>query len=146
MPAPTNLNQLGTRYLLPGEKSTVLADWVAEPNSKDPMGDGDVDPEARVLLAPLNRLDGVCTVQSCVGHHVQRKPYDYVKSGHIELRLSEERTRQFYAAMPVVALQDWCEDICLHWRSSHQCALIVFRVGRMSTAVQALLTAFGEAA
>ena len=127
--------RLGTRYLLPGEKEAILAQWEEV---------GGADAGVAELLSRLNAVDGVCSVQSCIGHVVQRESYDYVQSGCIEMRLSEQRTRQFCSAMPLVGVKSWCEDICLHWRNPYQCAQVIFRVGQMNRAADALLKMFPE--
>lgn len=60
------------RYLQPTDKVTILAEWQRLQDQPRPAGDlagkGWPDPEIIPLCDELNKLFGVCTLQSCSGH------------------------------------------------------------------------------
>ncbi len=61
-----------TRYLTPDAKCLVLAEWETKKTTPRPLlelgGRGWPDPEIIPLCNALNKLPGVCTLQSCIGH------------------------------------------------------------------------------
>lgn len=78
------------RYLAPEDKAAVLAEWAARRAESPPAGDlagkGWPDPEIIPLCDELNRLPGVCTLQSCSGHG---------GGGHLWLWLDEATSAEF---------------------------------------------------
>lgn len=88
------------RYLTSQEKAHILAEWqkaLSSPYPRDDAGGrGWPDPDVIPLCDALNRLPGVCTVQSCAGHGCAEK--GYVDSpGQLWLRLDEHASRRFKA-------------------------------------------------
>lgn len=78
------------RYLGPDDKDAIHAEWAARraeaPPSGDLAGKGWPDPEIFPLCDELNRLPGVCTLQSCSGHGA---------GGHLWLWLDEATSLEF---------------------------------------------------
>jgi hypothetical protein len=125
-----------SRHLTPAEKAHELATWTHE------IDDEGVGP----LLAPLNAIDGVCTVQSCIGHVKRTSEVErYVENGCIEMRLDEKRTQLFYEAMPVVAAIRGVDDVLIHWRvSTEQRCTVWFQPGNIAPVVGALVAALSK--
>jgi len=79
------------RYLEISEKLLILSDWertCAETRS----GRGFPDQRMLEWCQKINALPGVCTIQSCSGHH---EPGGAYTSGHLWLRLSRRSARRF---------------------------------------------------
>ena len=88
------------RHLTPDEKERILTQWEeakTKPRPSSAQGDqGWPDPDIFELCDALNRLPGVCTLQSCAGHGKQRGDELYVHlSGHLMLWLDETTSRAF---------------------------------------------------
>lgn len=119
------------RYLTAEEKLDELTAW-----AEDECADEGVRP----LVARLNAIDGVCTVQSCIGH-VRPSKIDgsrLVENGHVELRLDEERTRLFYAGMPRLRSTASVEDVSISWRTPYQVCNVWFEPGNIERVVDVL--------
>jgi hypothetical protein len=58
------------RYLTPAEKERALREWADyQAETAGVVGPGVQDPEIVAWCDKINALDGVCTLQSCAGHH-----------------------------------------------------------------------------
>jgi hypothetical protein len=127
------------RYLTPAEKTLALESW---------LRDGEIDdPGAREQCNRLNRIEGVCTVQSCIGHVKQTSAVARdVQSGCIEMRLDETRTILFYSAMPTLKAITGVEDAVIHFRADEQRCTVWFEPGLMTTVVDALVRGLSPAA
>ena len=90
--------QRAMRFLTPHEKTETLASWeeykraFIRPGAKG--GRGYVDPDIVPLCDALNRLPGVCTLQSCTGHSANDSDGP-VYSGVMWLRLNQRMTHRF---------------------------------------------------
>lgn len=125
------------RYLTPAEKAAHLEAWLRD--------DAVTDPGARELLEPLNLLEGVCTVQSCIGHsRPLRDGGVEVLSGHIEMRLDQEMVRRFYAAAPALASLTGVEDVVISQRPGREVCAVWFAPGEMPVVVVALVGALTQ--
>lgn len=124
------------RYLTPAEKALTLESWLTG-QVDAPYADEGVHP----LMARLNAIEGVCTVQSCIGH-VRESRADgsrYVESGHIEMRLDERATARFYAGLGALVALPGREDALISWRPGYQVCTVWFQPGRMAQFVDALV-------
>lgn len=120
------------RYLTPAEKAGELAAWTDN--------DG-ADEGTRPLMERLNAIDGVCTVQSCIGH-VRPSKIDgatLVENGHVELRLDEACTRRFYAGMPRLRALPGVDDVAISWRTPYQVCNVSFQPGGIELVVELLV-------
>jgi hypothetical protein len=126
------------RYLTSAEKCAELEGWVTEGADARFADEG-----VRPLMDRLNALEGVCSVQSCIGHVRERRSDGtrYVENGHVELRLDAERTRLFYAAMPTLRAINGVDDVTISWRTPYQVCNVWFQPGRMPAVVDALFSA-----
>lgn len=87
---------LTERYLTPAEKEYIF----------DTSTWSQVDSGLLPYLSRLNSLDGVCTIQSCIGH-CHKLAYgsgDHVESGNLWLRLSEAMSEQFRQRVGLLTL------------------------------------------
>lgn len=123
-------------YLTLAEKARTLADWQSGP-------DGDLaDPGIRPLMDRLNAIEGVCTVQSCIGH---AKPSTttpgatYVENGCVEMRLDERATKAFYAGMPRLRAIPRVDDVAISWRTPYQVCNVWFQPGNIEPVVAMLI-------
>lgn len=86
------------RYLVDTEKAVVLASWNETLESStwcatnDPGGYGYPDADMVPLVARINAMPGICTLQSCAGH---RNAPDHFYSGRLWLRFSAAVSRAF---------------------------------------------------
>ena len=85
------------RWLTEAEKATILTAWAATLAAERPEGDqpgrGFPDPEMIQWCEALNRIQGVCTIQSCAGHN---HPDGSRTTGEVWLRLDSRMARRFY--------------------------------------------------
>jgi hypothetical protein len=120
------------RYLTESEKRKELRYWET---------DDCADPGVRPMMARLNALDGVCTVQSCIGH-VQEQHADgsrYILNGHVEMRLDAQRTQQFYDGMGRLRALPGVDDVMICWRPPYQVCNVWFQPGGMPEVVDMLV-------
>jgi hypothetical protein len=130
-------NTIGYKlYLTEDEKRCRLDDWESQSGE---------DPGVRSWCDKLNKLDGVCTVQSCIGH-VRRNDCDVVSvdSGHIEFRLDQHRTMQFYSALPIIRGVLGCENVIICWRPGYQICSVWFYPGLFERFSRILLDVFSN--
>lgn len=87
----------GKRFLSGTEKLATLESWFQRLTEmawcpRDSVG-GHGEPDADIVswCLRLNRLSGVCTVQSCAGHRKDR----FLSGGHLWLRLDERMSAAF---------------------------------------------------
>lgn len=73
------------RYLSRSEKDKILANWSIEIQLGKP------DPDIINLCNELNKIPGICTIQSCSGHFRN----GYRECGHLWLRLMEDFNKKF---------------------------------------------------
>lgn len=126
------------RYLTPAEKARHLEEW--ERATTDDEG-------VRPLMARLNRIADVCTVQSCVGHRRDRADGSvYVESAHVEMRLSERATKAFYAAMPTLGALRFVEDAIISMRPGYEVASVLGKPGSLPDIVDQLVLALAPKA
>jgi hypothetical protein len=130
------MTQPSGQYLTPDEKVVTLEAWES--------GTGEsayADPGVRPLVAQLNAIGGVCTVQSCIGHTYERQADGSrrVENGCIEMRLDEERTRLFYAGMARLRFVPGVDDVMICWRTPYQVCNVWFQPGRIAPVVGALV-------
>ncbi|KKL19759.1 hypothetical protein LCGC14_2462270, partial [marine sediment metagenome] len=97
-------------YLTPERKARTLAFW--EKQKTGPPGDL---PDYRIipLCDQLNKLRGVCTLQSCTGHPVSlpRRPYVVICPGNLWLWLDEAMFWAFIRTAPSFANETCIEDL-----------------------------------
>lgn len=123
--------QVSGRHLTPAEKARHLEEWERETTD---------DEGVRPLMALLNQIDDVCTVQSCVGHARGRADGSvYVESAHVEMRLGERATRAFYAAMPRTRSLPFVEDALLSMRPGYEVASVWGQPGSLAGIVGQLV-------
>jgi tRNA(Phe) wybutosine-synthesizing methylase Tyw3 len=85
------------RYLSAAIKRRILTDWerrkrtAPSRESKDVGGSGRVDPDVVPWCDLINRIPGICTIQSCAGHRSGK----FMHSGHLWLRLSKKKSASF---------------------------------------------------
>lgn len=125
-----------TRYLEPAEKVLELESWAQNTGA---------DEGARAHVDQLNRIEGVCTVQSCIGHIVDTASGRRVFSGTIEMRLSSSATLRFYAGMPEIAKLEGFEDVTIQWRPGYEICSVVFAPGQMARFVDKLVEVLAPA-
>lgn len=123
-------HSLMSRYLEPAEKVRELEAWSANTGA---------DEGARVHVDRLNRIEGVCTVQSCIGHVAETTSGQHVQSGTIEMRLSSAALLRFYAAMPEIAKLEGFEDVSIRWRPGQEICCVSFLPGGLSRFVDKLV-------
>ena len=84
------------RWLTPDVKRKILAEWGVKKQQALPDGDlagrGFPDPEIIPWCDRLNKIEGVCTLQSCAGHEMGSVEGGW---GHLWLWLSEPISRAF---------------------------------------------------
>jgi len=82
---------MDNRYLTLGDKHIELVRLATEEF---------VEPDLRPWLNRLNKLDGVCTLQSCGGHRFldreNKSDETHIMNGHLWIWLSESVSRVFY--------------------------------------------------
>lgn len=125
-------------YLTETEKSRTMQSWNGRLSD---AADDLVDPGVRPLMDRLNRIDGVCTVQSCIGH--VKLSFDdpgqrYVMNGHIEMRLDERATKAFYVGMPRLRALSGVDDVAISWRTPYQVCNVWFQPGNIERVVDVL--------
>jgi hypothetical protein len=125
---PSGVSQAG-RYLTPAEKARELEGFE---RSETP------DEGIRPLMAQLNRIADVCTVQSCIGHRRRANGSVYVESAHVEMRLGERATKAFYDAMPRLKDLPFVEDAILSLRPGYQVASVWGTPGSLPAIVDQL--------
>jgi hypothetical protein len=94
-----------TLFLTDEEKAWRVNDYHAQRNEWfDPTLVGTPDREVYGLCDSINALPGICTLQSCAGHHgVEKKAEGQPRMpGHLWLRLSKDVFRRFL---------DECEEL-----------------------------------
>ena len=124
------------QYLTPAEKAHTLEAWESGAGESSYADEG-----VRPLVARLNAIEGVCTVQSCIGH-VRESREDgsrYVENGCIEMRLDESRTAAFYASMARLRAVEGVDDVAISWRTPYQVCNVWFAPGRIEAVVDALV-------
>ena len=111
-PIEVPVARLDPRWLTPASKDRILAQWqsrLAEPRpAGDLSGRGWPDPEIVPLCNGLNRLPGVCTLQSCSGHG---------GPGHLWLWLDHETSGEFDRWGHVLARMAGIEAVSRKWSS-----------------------------
>lgn len=121
------------RYLTPAEKARLLEEWESATTA---------DEGVRPLMAQLNRIEDVCTVQSCIGHARDRADGSvYVESAHVEMRLGERATKAFYDAMLRLKDLPFVEDTILSLRPGYQVASVWGTPGSLPAIVDQLALA-----
>ncbi len=80
------------RYLVNGQKQIELLEFERGRDLSPP------DQEIEPYLLELNRLPGLCTLQSCSGHVEEdaRDGTEYISCGNLWLWLSKAMTKRFY--------------------------------------------------
>ena len=98
------------RWLTSEEKKGVLDGWdriKRRPASPGLGGRGVPDPAMVPWCDRVNKLPGVCTVQSCAGHRED----GYLSSGHLWLRLSQPMSEAFDRGALRLASRDGMEQV-----------------------------------
>lgn len=120
------------RYLTVEEKQAILAEWrdrkklLMRPSGML-GGRGFVDPEIVPLCDALNRLDGICTLQSCAGHHCDGID-DHVYPGRLWLRLSQHMTHRFEIEVRQLAELPAIDRVGkIYWKDGKETVTIEFK-------------------
>jgi len=121
------------RYLTAAEKAQELTTWLVAcadmPCDVSAWSDerGFPDPPMIPWCEKINRLEGICTVQSCGGH---RRTDGSIVSGHLWLRLSREVSERFDQTALGFAAQPGIEQVSrLYAPWGAEVAAVVFAAG-----------------
>jgi hypothetical protein len=130
------------------EKQSILTSWEDRKKTLvNPSGGGRgyVDPDIVPLCDALNRLDGVCTLQSCSGHSADQAD-GILYSGLIWLRLGSEMGRRFDATAHQLASHPVIERVGkIYWEDGKETITIAFRgneAGLLAVSAKVILTYF----
>lgn len=113
------------------EKAEIIERWderkrtLAAPGVKG--GLGYVDPDIVPLCDGLNRLPGVCTLQSCAGHSAEGSDGP-VYPGKLWLRLGPEIRGRFEAASRELAADALVERVGkIYWEDGKETVTLTFK-------------------
>ena len=120
------------RYLTVSEKCAILKGW--EERKRTLMrqagfkgGYGYVDPEIVQLCDALNRLPGVCTLQSCAGHSA-RDSDGPIYPGKLWLRLNQRMTHRFEEQAHELAADPVIDSVGkIYWQDGKETVTIDFK-------------------
>ena len=99
------------RHLTDSEKVRIIRDWEKKLSKSDYSSRGDTGLPDRDIIhwcQAINRLSGVCTLQSCAGHS---DPNGYVSAGHLWLRFSTDVSDRFHRSAMDLASQPGMERV-----------------------------------
>lgn len=137
------------RYLSPAEKAHELEQWFEmlttqrwQPSSTPKLDSGLPDAEMVPWCLRLNRLPGICTLQSCAGHKRGKRH----TSGHLWLRLDRRTSRAFDARASELAKQSGIESVSVLYRADGQTIASVFfqgnERGRLAVSMRTICSFF----
>ena len=103
---------MDNRYLAPEDKAIELVRLATEEF---------VEPDLRPWLNRLNKLDGVCTLQSCGGHRFldreNKSDETHIMNGHLWIWLSESVSKIFYTKAFELVQSDSMECVSIMFQS-----------------------------
>jgi len=108
---------------MPKTKRLIIREWRAASARKTENSDGLADADMIPWCKKLNRLPGICTLQSCAGHGGVA-PGHIVSCGHIWLYLDERVSAAFNAKAFVLSCQPNIERVYRlysHWGQEIAC-------------------------
>lgn len=115
------------------EKAEILKGWeerkrtLVRPEAKG--GLGYVDPDIVPLCDALNRLPGICTLQSCAGHSIADSEVDgLIYPGHLWLRLGPGVRDNFEATAQCLASKALIERVeKIYWADGKETVAVIFK-------------------
>ena len=132
------------------EKAEILEGW--EESKRTLMrwpgvkgGYGYVDADIVPLCDALNRLPGICTLQSCAGHPAGELG-GYVSPGHLWLQLDQRMARRFEEQAHQLAAEPVIERVeKIYWEDGKETVTVHFKgneSGRLAESSTAILKFF----
>ena len=112
------------------EKAEILEGWDERKRTliaRAKGGLGYVDPDIVPLCDALNRLPGVCTLQSCAGHSAKDSD-GLIYPGELWLRLSPEIMCRFEAVAQQLAAKTLIDRVGkIYWEDGKETVTVAFK-------------------
>lgn len=122
------------RYMTPGGKAKEMAFWEkSQRESVKPEGDtggmGYVDREIVPFCDAINKIEYVCTLQSCAGHrreHPDKPGTTYFQPAQLWLWLRRNEAKKLYSKAAGLAGRDWVDSLKIQIIDGREIADIIF--------------------